>query len=138
MRLLMSGIVVLLAAGCLDAQAGVQRKGDDAKLVRIVGCLGGGPSKFVLTNAVVAEDPGKKDTRAIAASGIVASYDLTARDGVSLAPHVGHKVELTGVVTAAATVDPAAAKGARGAAGKAPTAQFAVTSLKMVSPICLE
>jgi hypothetical protein len=147
MRVLMCVGVVALAAtvtlGARDAAAQRETKPNaDAKLVTVVGCLNGGPSSFTLTNAAVSEE--KKDERAIGRSGVVTSYDLTARDGVSLAPHVGHRVALTGAITAlpagggAGAADASSTQTARPGRGRVPTAQLAVTSLKMVSPICLE
>jgi hypothetical protein len=115
----------------------------------------------VLTNAVAASVPGDKkdDKKAIGTSGTVDSYALVPRDGVALAPHVGHRVELVGVVVNAAKNGDDDAKvkiedktqvkredapdsksntttTARIARG--PNAQFAVTSLKMISPVCVE
>ena len=57
----------------------------------------------MLTNAwpLGASDK-KDDKKAVGTSGVVDSYALVPRDGVALAPHVGHRVELVGVVVAAA------------------------------------
>lgn len=167
-RLLSSCVLALAAVVSVNAQdttikSETRVNADDAKVVTVTGCLNGGPSNFMLTN-VVAEAPGKKaddrdDKKPVGTSGAVTSYRLTAREGMSLAPHVGQKVELVGVVIAPAiggdddakvevrertevqregapdskTETKTTSRVARG-----PSAQFAVASLKTVAPLCLE
>ena len=137
-RILTSCVFVLAAAVTLAAQAAVppatQPKADEAKAITIAGCLRGGPTLFVLTNASAV--PAGKDKPAGAAA-VADAYALVAREGVTLAPHVGHRVELVGVVV---KDDPADAKtgASRARTPGIPTAQFSVTSLKMVSPVCIE
>src|SRR5688572_385592 len=96
---LTSCVVAMLAAVSLGAQAAVrsdtQAKPDDAKVITIAGCLRGGPSVFVLTNASSVA-AGKDKPAGVAA--IAEAYALVPRDGVTLAPHLGHRVELVGVV----------------------------------------
>ena len=138
-RILTSCVFVMLAAVTLGAQAAVQSetqaKADDAKVMTIAGCLRGGPSVFVLTNASAAPAPAGKEKPAGAA--IAEAYALVPRDGVTLAPHLGHRVELVGVVVAVPAQDPKTGA-TRARVPGVPSEQFAVTSLKMVSPVCIE
>ncbi len=133
---------VVAAATSMAALAAAQSPAPvpdkDAKLVKVIGCLSGGPSKFILTNAAPADAPARGE-RPTGTAGVVTSYDLNPRDGVSLAPHIGHRVEVTGVVgdvTKAPAGDAPPQPGRPRDRGL--TAQFAVTSVRMVSPICLE
>jgi hypothetical protein len=166
-RLLTSSIIALAAAVSVSAQdttikSETRIRADDAKAITVTGCLGGGPSTFVVTNVATAEAAGKKksdDKNAVGTSGVAAGYTLIAPDGVSLAPHVGQKVELVGVVVEAAkrgdddakietrqrtevqredAPDSKTETTTRTRVARGPTAQFAVTSVKMVSPICLQ
>jgi hypothetical protein len=134
---------------------------DDAKVMTISGCLTGGPSKFVLTNVATAQvpsKPGDKDDKPVGTSGAVVSYDLVGREGFSFTPYVGQKVELVGVVVKAANGDDDAKVEVRektevdrddapdsksevttkARIARGPSPQFAVTSLKSVSPVCLQ
>jgi hypothetical protein len=115
-----------------------------AKSIVVTGCVTGGPAAFTLTNAMAANATGKPG-EAVGTSGISSSYDLSARAGVDLAPHVGHKVEITGTPAeasaapgAGAAGSPAATSPAAGspAAGKTPAAKLTVTAVKMVSASC--
>src|SRR6478735_12323619 len=106
-RTLLSGLVALLAAASLHAQdttikTETKIKADDAKVMTIAGCLRGGPTDFVLTNASAADTADKKD-KSVGTAGVVQSYALVPRAGVALAPHVGHRIELVGVVVEAST-----------------------------------
>jgi hypothetical protein len=137
MRILM----VVLAAVFASAAAVLAQDASpkpDGKQVILSGCLGGGPSKFVLTNVAMAAPAGNKGENPSGTPALAASYDLTPRDGLALAPHVGHRVELTGVITAAPKPGESAASDTGGRGAKLPAAQFAVSSLKMISPICLQ
>lgn len=148
MRMLTASAVACLAVVTLSAEQAAPQGGGE-KLVRISGCVGGWPAKFYLTNATAADAAEKKGGKPAGTTGVVTNYELTARDGVSLAPHVGHRVELTGVITGMAkggvepgaeekeVPDTAAARAAR-EKSKGLTAQFAVTAVKMVSPLCLQ
>ena len=159
-------VLAVFAAAAVYAQdttikSETRIKADDAKVLTISGCLGGGPTNFTLSNVVTAATPGdKKDERkSVGTSGLVDAYVLMPRDGVALAPHVGHRVELTGVVVPPATKGDDDAKievkettqvqrenapdsktetttKARIARGS--EAQFSVASLKMISPVCLQ
>jgi hypothetical protein len=135
---------------------------DDAKVTTISGCLTGGPSKFTLTNVATAQvpvKPGDNDDKPVGTAGAVVSYDLVGREGFSFAPHVGQKVELVGVVVKAANggdddakvevrertevdredaPDSKSETTTKARIARGPSPQFSVTSLKMVSPVCLQ
>jgi hypothetical protein len=157
--------MALLAAAALHAQDTTIKqetkiKADDAKVMTVDGCLSGSGSSFVLTNAVAAKTGDKKDEKkTVGTSGVVDSYALVPRAGVSLTPHVGHRVELVGVVIDAAKKgeDDAKVKNedktkidrenapdskskttTKADIARGPNAQFAVTSVKMISPVCIE
>src|SRR5688572_6755185 len=110
-HVLSSCVFALAAAVAVSAQdttikSETRIQADDAKVMTITGCLGGGPSKFSITNATSAQvpsKPGAKDDKAVGTSGAVLSYDLVGREGFSFAPYVGQKVELVGVVVKAAS-----------------------------------
>jgi hypothetical protein len=157
-------VLALFAAAAVHAQdttikSETRIKVDDAKVMTISGCLGGGPTSFTLSNVVAASVPSQKDDRKTGGSpGLLESYALVPRDGVALAAHVGHRVELTGVVVPPATKDndakievkeqtqvkrenapdSKAETTTRARIARGPEAQFAVTSLKMVSPVCIQ
>lgn len=135
MRVLICSAAVLVVTWTLHGQAAPQQGRDDAKLVKVTGCLGGGPSKFTLTNAAVSKTPDTKDEQASGRS-VVTDYELTPRDGVSLGPHVGQRVELTGAVGEIVKDESGAQAPPRGRRGL--TAHLAVTAVRMISPICLE
>lgn len=163
-RTISSCVLALFAAAAVHAQdttikSETRIKVDDAKVMSIRGCLGGGPTSFTLSNVVAASVPGQKDDRKTAGSGLLESYALVPRDGVALAAHVGHRVELTGVVVPPATKGDDDAKievkeqtqvkrenapdsktetTTKARIARGPEAQFAVTSLKMVSPVCIQ
>ena len=163
-RVFISGALALAAAVPLAAQDTTIRretriKADDARVMAIRGCLGGGAPNFVLTNVVAAELPEGKGGERARASAPVNSYALVPREGLSLAAHVGQRVELVGVVVEAAQKGEGDAKievrekteverdGApdtrtetttKARIARGPTAQFAVTSAKMISPVCIE
>ena len=164
-RTISSCVLALFAAAVVSAQdttikSETRIKADDAKVLTITGCLGGGPTNFSLSN-VVAATPGdtKDDRKAVGTAGLLDSYVLMPRDGIALAPHVGHRVELTGVVVPPATKGDDDAKievkettqvqrenapdsktetTTRARIARGPEAQFAVASLKMISPVCIQ
>jgi len=161
-----SCVMALFAAAALHAQDTTIKqetkiKADDAKVMTVSGCLSGGGSDFILTNAVAATAPSDKkdEKKAVGTSGVVDSYALVPREGVTLAPHVGHRVELVGVVVDAAKKGDDDAKvkiedktkvkredapdsktetTTKARIPRGPNAQFAVTSVKMISPVCVE
>jgi hypothetical protein len=117
-----------VAAGAQDTtvKSRTEVKADDATVVSLTGCLKqaspGGP--FMLTGTMAAAGD-EVDTRtrvktdvdddqvevrakteskaddAVGTSGALTSYVLVPRSGVSLAPHVGHQVQISAV-----TLDP--------------------------------
>lgn len=99
---------------------------DDAKVVTMKGCLQRGTGDlFVISNATVAKGDDLEaksrtevdvdddetevktksrtevetddDDEAVGTSGVAKTYEVTAKDGVNLAAHVGHTVEITAV-----------------------------------------
>ncbi len=158
--------MALLAAAALHAQDTTIKqetkiKADDAKVMTIDGCLNGSGSNFMLTNAVAARVAGDKkdEKKSVGTSGVVESYALVPQGGVSLTPHVGHRVELVGVVIDAAkkgdndakvkiedrtkvdrdnAPDSKSKTTSKAEIARGPNAQFAVTSVKMISPVCIE
>jgi hypothetical protein len=98
---------------------------DDAKVVTMTGCLAQAPAGdlFVLSGATMLEGDDMKsksktkidvdddetetrtktktevenDDQAVGTSGTVSTYELMAKEGVDLTPHVGHKVQVTAV-----------------------------------------
>lgn len=111
------------------------------KPIMVTGCISGGPAAFTLTNAMAAgaaagDKPGDKPAAgAVGTAGISSSYDLTARAGVDLSSHVGHKVEITGTpAPAAASPGAATSPGAPGSKPAAP--KLTVTAVKMMSTTC--
>lgn len=165
-RIISSCVMAVCAAAAVHAQdttikSETRIKADDAKVLTISGCLGGGPTNFTLSNIVAASTPGDKkdDRKTVGTAGLLDSYVLMPRDGIALAPHVGHRVELTGVVVPPATNDDDDAKievkertevqrenapdsktetTTRARIARGPEAQFAVASLKMISPVCIQ
>ena len=97
---LISCLLAVTAAAPLAAQDTTIRretriKADDARILTISGCLGGGAPNFVLTNVTAATVPGgKKGEQAVAATGLMNAYALVPREGVSLAAHVGQRVQI--------------------------------------------
>ena len=166
LRIISSCVVALCAASAVHAQdttikSETRIKTDDAKVLTVSGCLGGGPTNFTLSNVVAAAAPSDKkdDRKTVGTSGLLEAYALMPQAGVALAPHVGHRVELTGVVVPPATKGDDDAKievtertqvqrenapdsktetTTKARIARGPEAQFAVASLKMVSPVCLQ
>src|SRR5688572_1679980 len=98
--------------GSTSAQGSSSRANDTAKPIVVTGCITGTAGSFRLTNAMAASSTAKPGDNAIGTSGVASSYDLTARAGVDLSSHVGHKVEITGTPDASA-----AGSGSPGATG---------------------
>jgi hypothetical protein len=163
-QLLSSCVIALIAAASVGAQDATIKKetridADDAKVRSFTGCLTGGPTTFTLTNVAPVNPPGKSSDKPVGTSGAAVAYVLTAKEGVTLAPHVGHRVEVAGVVIPAAKDGDKDAKveirertevqrdGApdsksetttRSTIPRGATDQFAVASIKMISPVCLQ
>jgi hypothetical protein len=132
----LAAVLMILGARHVSAAPQAAPKAADAPRVTVSGCLSGGPGKFVLTN-VVAAGAGKEETgRGGPPPALARSYALVPRDGLSLTPYAGHRVEVTGTVT---ELEPGAADdAARGKGSREPTASLAVASVKSISPICLQ
>ena len=162
-RILSSCVMALAAAATVGAQdttikTETRIKADDAKVMTLTGCLGGTATAFVLTNAMAA-GPGDKKDKSVGTAGIADTYALVPREGVALAAHLGRRVELVGVVVPPATkgdddarieirerteVQRENAPGSKSETttkariARGPSAQFAVASVKMISPVCIE
>jgi hypothetical protein len=80
-------------------------KGDDAKTVTFTGCVqpGSETKSFILAKAVpirrttVTEEP--TGTSGVVSTTTNTTYALIPTESVELQPHVGHKVEITGVMS---------------------------------------
>ncbi len=95
---------------CLAASASAQDvkiktetkiKADNGKVVTMTGCLtAAGGGSFILGNI---EEHGKNtsERETVGTSGL-SPYALTPREGLDLGPHIGQKVEVTGVLVPAA------------------------------------
>lgn len=138
-------------------------KSDDGKVVTLRGCLAGSPPTFTLdhaSSAVVArsEEKAERKSGEVGTTGIADSYVLMPREGVELTPQIGHMVEVTGVLIPPGTKHDDDAKvkvkdrtkveredapdskvksnsTAEIPRGAAP--QLAVTSVKMLAPMCI-
>ena len=136
-RMFTSFALALCATAALGAQAApVGAK--DGKAVTITGCLNSGQAGFVISNVLAARVPGEKGARGGAGTdNLLESYALVPGNGVALAPHVGHRVEIVGSVVEGGKKGEEA-EPSRGRISRGPTAQFAVTSVKMISPVCIQ
>ena len=139
---------------------------DGGKVVTLKGCLSGTPSAFTLdhaSSAVVAsaekrEDRAKievNDDATIGTTGSSSEYSLTPRAGVELTPHIGHMVEVTGVLVPAGkgdvdvkvkdrtkvdredAPDSKVKSNTKASIDKGSVPQMAVTSVKMLSTTCI-
>ena len=138
LRMLTSFALGLCATAALSAQAAPARaQAGDANAITITGCLNAGSPGFVISNVLAARAPGEKGARTgPATANLLDSYALVPGDNVALAPHVGHRVEIVGSVVEGAGKDDA--ETAKGKIPRGPTAQFAVQSVKMISPVCIQ
>lgn len=164
MRQVLSSCVLALAATTLVAaqdttiKSETRIKADDAKVMTLSGCLTGGPSTFTLTNATPVEAD-KPSDRPIGTSGTSHAYLLSPREGVTFAPHVGQKVEVSGVIVPAAkggdktarvevrertevqrdgSPDSKSETTTKTTIARGATEQFAVEAIKLVSPVCVQ
>ena len=80
-----------------DAAATKPAKGDDRKIITVIGCLQAGaqPGQFVLAATA---DPLSKGV-AVATSGTVPTITYALSGGSNLGAHVGHRVEISGKTT---------------------------------------
>jgi hypothetical protein len=109
MRHVISGCALVLcvavSASAQDAKIKTQTdiKADNGKVVTMTGCLMRGGTDFVLSSVEELGKNGKrKDKETVGTTG-VSPYALSPREGLDLAPHLGQRVELTGVIVPAAT-----------------------------------
>jgi hypothetical protein len=92
----------VLAVGLIavtNAQEPARPGGDapsTAKAIVVTGCVTGNAGSLMLTNAMAANSTARPGASAVGTSGIASSYELSARAGLDLSSHVGHKVEITG------------------------------------------
>ena len=111
--------VSMIAAGLL-ATVYAQEPGNapaTAKAIIVTGCIiTGSPGSFTLTNAMSANSTARPGSTADT-SGVGYSYDLSARAGLDLSSHVGHKVEITGTPVGNAAGSPGASRVDRSSAG---------------------
>jgi hypothetical protein len=117
--------------------------GNDATVV-VTGCLddGGYGGHYFLTNARTGERPESASTASQTVRGVGTTYNLV-EGGVPLQAHVGHRVEVTGVMD---PVGKAPKKGKQTAAptksdkdvatARAMNATLTVKSVRMVSTSC--
>ena len=137
---------VCFAVGVVAAQAPPASESSSAKSITVTGCIqraekaptgtsgaadapvAAAETKFVLKNVMASSSAtGTAGTSGTAAeAGPVASEYRLDADDAKLTPHVGHKVEITGV----------AAKPAGAAPSAASTPKLKVDSVKMVSATC--
>jgi hypothetical protein len=112
--------VSMVAAGLL-ATVYAQEPGNPpatAKAIIVTGCvIAGSPGSFTLTNAMSANSTARPGSTAADTSGVGYSYDLSARAGLDLSSHVGHKVEITGTPVGNAAGSPGASRVDRSSAG---------------------
>jgi hypothetical protein len=111
------------------------RPQSDAKTQTITGCVqrGSGADSFVLAESGAAAAPAPGDKAAPGAkpagtTGATKSYALMAKPSEDLSKHVNHRIEVTGIVSAA----PSSAA----SAPNAPKEVLNVQSIKMVAASC--
>ena len=94
-------LCLAVSANAQDAKIKTETKvkADNGKVMTMTGCLtGGAGSDFMLSQV----ERSKKDRDAVGTSGSL-PYALMTRDGLDLGPHIGQKVEVTGVIVPAAS-----------------------------------
>jgi hypothetical protein len=85
---------------------------------------------YILARAI--KPTGTTGTTASASAPIASTYQLSAEDS-KLTPHVGHKVEITGMLVSPA---PSASSHAASAPGVAPAPTLKVENVKMIADSC--
>ncbi len=133
----MFGAVTLVGAQQPPAPAAPQKPAEqsaarppaDVKTQTITGCVrpGTGADSFVLAESAAPVAPGAGEKPA-GTSGASKNYALMAKPGEDLSKHVNHKIEVTGIVSAA---PPAASP-----SPNQPKEVLNVTSIKMVAATC--
>jgi hypothetical protein len=119
------GMAASVAAQDSTVRSRTKVSTDDGRAITLIGCLERGPSNvFTIKNAIAStseevttksktekdvDDRGNEvrtrsrteidseDTRRAGVAGLKASYELTPQQGVDLATHVGHQVQITAV-----------------------------------------
>jgi uncharacterized protein (DUF1684 family) len=126
---------IIFAAVTMAAQEATDKAADKMDK-SVTGCVraGSSPGTYVLANAVPAMgDKGASDAASMTKADM-GSITLTGTD-VDLAPHVGHKVTVTGTMMGKMK-DEKASDAAKTAAGMAAGPSLKVKSLTMVSSTC--
>jgi len=115
---------------CLALAVAAQFPTGRGKDVNLTGCLQAGmePNTFILKNVSTQAAAGS-ETRPAELAKADAEYRLTADATVNLKDHVGHKVEVSGIITGQTQERSAASEAAR-------MSQFKVKSIKQVSETC--
>ncbi len=128
-------IAISLTLACclalaMAAQAPLTETKGQGKEVTLTGCLQAGtePNSFILKNAGVQAAAGSEAKPAELAKADT-EYRLTAAANLNLKDHVGHKVELIGMITGQKQDKPGASEAAR-------MSHFNVKSIKHISPTC--
>jgi hypothetical protein len=99
-------LCLAVSANAQDAKIKTETKvkSDNGKVVTMTGCLMiGGGTDFILSNVEGRGKSDKQNDRESVGTSGVSPYALVPRDGLDLGPHIGQKVEVTGVVVPAAT-----------------------------------
>jgi hypothetical protein len=121
------------AAPQKPAEQSAAKPQSDAKTLTITGCVekGTGTDSFVLQEASAAAAPApgaKPGEKPAGTTGATKSYALMAKPSEDLSKHVNHKIEVTGIVSAAPSSAPAGP-------GQ-PKEVLNVQSIKMVATTC--
>jgi hypothetical protein len=125
---------IVFAAVTMAAQEATDKAADKMEK-KITGCVQAGtsPGTYVLSNAVPAMGDKMASEAAGAAKADMGTIMLTGTD-VDLAPHVGHKVTVSGTMTGKMKAEKPATATDTAAAGVGPSLK--VKSLTMVSSTC--
>jgi hypothetical protein len=133
---------IVFAAVTMAAQEATDKAADkmDKKSQSVTGCVqaGSAPGSYMLTNAMPAMGDKMASDAASMAKTDMGSIMLTGTD-VDLAPHVGHKVTVTGAMTGKmkhGDMPSEKADADKAAAGMAAGPSLKVKSLTMVSSTC--
>lgn len=130
-------LVVVIAAGivaAVPAHAG-QQKTAAAKSSTISGCVAQAGTSYRLDHAIVATDP-DQDTQSRPATEASPTPKMIAYTliGADVKEHVGHKVEVTGTISADTKSKDAAE--IKGAPGMKLVGTLTVKSVKMIAATC--
>jgi uncharacterized protein (DUF1684 family) len=127
---------IIFAAATMAAQEATDKAADKMDKKSVTGCVqaGSSPGTYVLANAVPAMGDKMASDAASMTKADMGTITLTGTD-VDLAPHVGHKVTVTGTMMGKMK-DEKASDAAKTAAGMAAGPSLKVKSLTMVSSTC--